>query len=84
MVRMQIQFTEEQARELRRIAAERSLSVAAVAREAVDRLLVEGGAPTADAGRDQALSIMGRFNSGRSDISVDHDRYLDEVYGKGD
>ena len=80
MVRMQIQFTEEQARHLKRLAAARQVSVAAVTREAVERLLVEGGDPGSVDGRAQALGVMGRFNSGRSDISADHDRYLDEIY----
>lgn len=78
---MQIQFTEEQARELKRVAAEREISVAAIAREAVERLLIENGDSTSAEGRAKALEIMGKFRSGRSDVAENHDHYLDEIYG---
>ena len=82
MVRMQIQFTEEQARALKRAAAERQVSVAALAREAVDRLLVENGDTTSEEARAAALAIMGKFESDRSDVARNHDRYLAEIYGQ--
>jgi hypothetical protein len=82
MVRMQIQFTEEQARALKRAAAERKVSVAALAREAVDRLLIENGDTTSDEARAAALAIMGKFEGDRSDVARNHDRYLAEIYGQ--
>lgn len=82
MIRMQIQFTDEQAQALKRAAAERKVSVAALAREAVDRLLVENGDTTSDEARAAALAIMGKFESDRSDVARNHDRYLAEIYGQ--
>ena len=79
MIRMQIQFTDEQAQALKRAAAERKVSVAALAREAVDRLLVENGDTTSDEARAAALAIMGKFESDRSDVARNHDRYLAEI-----
>ena len=82
MIRMQIQFTDEQAQALKRAAAERKVSVAALAREAVERLLVENGDTTSDEARAAALAIMGKFESDRSDVARNHDRYLAEIYGQ--
>lgn len=78
---MQIQFTEEQARELKRISAQRGVSVAAITREAVERHLTELGEPSPVAGRDRVMAIMGAFRSGQATGAVDHDRHLDEIYG---
>lgn len=78
MIRTQIQLTEEQATELRRVAAERGVSVAALIREAVDRALGEGD----PAGRwERALAVVGTYGSGRTDVSSEHDRHLTEVFG---
>jgi hypothetical protein len=82
MVRMQIQFTEEQAEALKRVAAQREMSIAALTREAVDRLLVENGDATSEAGRAAALAIMGSFESDRSDVARNHDRYLADAFGQ--
>lgn len=81
MVRMQIQFTEAQAQALKRAAADRGISVAALAREAVDRLLIESGDSTSRQARERALAIMGRFRSDRTDVAENHDRYVAEAYG---
>lgn len=82
MVRMQIQFTDEQAQALKRVAAEREVSVAALAREAVDRLLIESGVTSTDEGRAAALAIMGKFQSDRTDVARNHDLYLADAYGQ--
>lgn len=79
MVRMQVQFTEEQVAELRRQAAMRRMSIAAVVREAVDHELEREG--TRRAARERALQAIGKYRGGASDVSVEHDRYLDEAWG---
>jgi hypothetical protein len=76
MERIQIQFTEEQARRVRRAAAERSLSVAAVVREALEAHLAEPGA----AARAKALGSLGGYRSGRTDVAARHDEYLAEDF----
>jgi Ribbon-helix-helix protein, copG family len=77
VVRTQIQLTERQAARLKRIAAERGISMAAVIREAVDAVVEREGAPDP---RARALSVVGTFGSGVRDLAREHDRYLDEAY----
>ena len=77
MVRTQIQLTEAQAAELRRRAAERRTSMAALIRAAVDKSLAEDDGAAV---RQRALEAVGKFRSGRSDVSRDHDRYLAEAF----
>jgi predicted DNA-binding protein len=79
MVRTQIQLTDEQAERLKRIAAARGMSLAAVIREAVDAVVQDGDA---DAARpERALAVVGRFGSGRHDVSTEHDRELADAFG---
>lgn len=77
MIRVQVQLTEEQAEALRRQAAQRRTSVARLVRDAVDASLREG---RSSAQWDRALAVLGRFGSGASDVSVEHDRYLDDAF----
>lgn len=73
MIRTQIQLTEEQARRLKKIAAARGVSVSALIREAVEKAVAVDDGP---ARRQRALAAVGRFRSGRRDVSAEHDRYL--------
>lgn len=77
MVRTQIQLSEDQASGLKRLAAERGVSMATLVREAVDRTLSE---TDWQARRRRALAVVGKYRSGRTDIARDHDRYLVEDY----
>lgn len=77
MVRTQIQLSEAQARALKEVAARRGVSMAEVIREAVERIIREN--EEAEKWR-RSLEIAGRFHSGRSDIAVEHDKYLAEDY----
>lgn len=74
---MQIQLTEEQAEALRRKASQRRTSVASLVRDAVDTSLREGHS---SARWDRALAVLGQFTSGASDVSADHDRYLEDAF----
>jgi len=77
MVRMQIQFTEEEATALRREAGQRRVSIAAIVREAVDeRLSRSRNAPSRDELVRRSLAAMGRFRSGLGDVSARHDEYF--------
>jgi Arc/MetJ-type ribon-helix-helix transcriptional regulator len=77
MVRTQVQLTEEQARGLRKIAAERGVSVSELIRQSVERTLAE----ESRAERWQrALSVMGRYRSEHTDVSTEHDKYLAEDF----
>lgn len=77
MVRTQIQLTEEQARALHEKASREATSVAKLIRDAVDASLV---AERVAGDRRRALEVVGRFRSGATDVSTEHDRYLAEDF----
>ena len=76
MIRTQIQLTEEQARALKDLAAQRGVSMAALIRQATERLLEENSKREK---RRRALEAIGTF-PGPSDLSTNHDAYLAEDY----
>lgn len=82
MVRTQIQLTESQARELKRLAAARGVSMAELIRQGVDSLLKSKTLGSDEELRRRALALAGKFRSGKRDISREHDRYLAEDFGK--
>jgi hypothetical protein len=83
VIRTQVQLTEEQLRRLKRLAADRDVSIAELVRNGVDTILdtAESGSQTDRARR--ALAALGRFRSGRFDVAREHDRYLAEAYVGG-
>lgn len=78
MVRMQIQFDDEQVAKLKRLAYERDISVSALVREAVDGL---DGETQAAARRRRALAAVGKVRSGVTDLAERHDDYLEDAWG---
>lgn len=78
MERTQIQLTEEQLQALRRVAAQRGISMAAVIRELIDDAL---SAP-ASARSARARSAVGRFSSGARTLSREHDRELERAFAE--
>jgi hypothetical protein len=81
MVRTQVQLTEEQSRALKLISARQGRSVAELIRQSVDNLVRSQGLVEAKERRRRAIAAAGRFRSGQTDLSVEHDRYLAEIYG---
>jgi Spy/CpxP family protein refolding chaperone len=79
MIRTQIQLTEEQAQKLRELSAAGRESMAALIRKAVDQFLVSGISDRSALYR-QAESVVGKYTSETSDISIHHDRYLGEAF----
>ena len=81
MIRTQIQLTEAQYRELRRLAAETGSSMAEIVRRALDRALSVGAPSRRDLYR-QAAEIVGAFpdRRGAADVAREHDAYLDEAF----
>jgi len=77
MIRTQVQLTEEQANAVKRVAAERGVSMAEVLRELVDAHLTES--PSSDR-RKRAIGVIGRHRSGRHDVSREHDQELAEAF----
>lgn len=80
MAEIQVQLTEAQARILETLAAERQSSVEELIRQSIDSLVAWSTGISADERRRRAIAAIGRFGSGRSDVSVHHDVYLAEVY----
>jgi hypothetical protein len=80
MIRTQIQLTEDQAATLKELAHRENVSIAELTRQAIDHWLRHMGAVSPVEQRRQALDVVGRFHSGKSDISEKHDDYLAEAY----
>lgn len=79
MFRLQVSLTDEQMTGLRRLAAERRVSLAAALRDAVDDALVRADRR---ARRARALRAITRLSAGGpSDLGEDHDRYLEDTSG---
>jgi post-segregation antitoxin (ccd killing protein) len=78
MVRMQIQFTEEQQAELRYQARKRGISISALVREAVDRELSHRESHAEAWAR--ALAAIGSGHGDGSNVSEFHDDYLADAY----
>lgn len=80
MVRTQIQLTEEQYLQLKQLALKRRRSLANLVREGVEKVINEAGEPNLDEARRNALSVVGKYHSGKKDVSTQHDQYLNESY----
>lgn len=80
MIRTQIQLTETQARTLKKVAMEKGTSVAEVIRRAVDNMVQRSPKVSSEERIKRALEIVGKFRSGRRDVSQKHDEYLAEAY----
>ena len=82
MIRTQVQLTQEQARILKELAYQEQVSLAELMRQVLDYWLQNRqGMPDAEAKR-RARAVVGRFRSGRTDVSERHDEHLVETYGR--
>jgi hypothetical protein len=81
MIRTQIQLTDNQMKKLKKLSADQGISVAELIRRSVDQYLRSPVIISDEERQKRALSITGKFHSGRTDISTNHDKYLDEIYG---
>jgi hypothetical protein len=80
MIRTQIQLTEEQQAILREISVSTGRSIAEVIRDAIDRAISSRTRPTRQEQVERAIRVAGRFSSGASDGSADHDRHLEDAF----
>jgi len=80
MVRTQIQLTEKQLEDLRKIATESGQSIAELVRLGVELYLQSRQAPDRKAIRERAMRSIGKFKSGLSDVGLNHDQYLAEDF----
>jgi hypothetical protein len=81
MIRTQIQLTEEQYEAVREMSRSNNESMSAIIRRAVERLILTRKPDRSDLYR-KAGEVVGKYRSGKKDISLEHDRYLDEAYGE--
>ncbi len=82
MVRTQIQLTDEQAREIKKVAVAKGVSVAEIIRRAVEEVIKSSTRADREERQRRAFEIVGKFRSGKRDVSKKHDAYLTEAYGK--
>jgi ABC-type Na+ transport system ATPase subunit NatA len=79
MIRMKINLTEEQTGALKRMAAERKISMAAMIRELLDAAIARA---RREPDRVRALQALrrGGFRSGRPNLTERHDDELADAY----
>ncbi|MBM3705663.1 MAG: CopG family transcriptional regulator [Actinobacteria bacterium] len=82
MKRTQIQLTEKQYKILKEISSERNISLAEVVREAITCYSAASVSIDKDTKIKDALSVIGKYNSGKSDISINHDDYLQNIFAE--
>ena len=82
MIRTQIQVTEEQMIALKKISAERNVSVAELIRNGIDHLIQTQNYVSLAERRKHAIALSGRFHAGDKDnnVSENHDDYLADIY----
>ena len=76
MVRTQIQLTEQQAKAVKAMARAHGISKAEVIRRAINVLLGSTIVVNESEKRARALKVVGRFRSGKRDVSENHDAYF--------
>jgi len=81
MIRTQIQLTPQQMASLREEADKAQVSIAEVIRRSIDASLAVSSVPQRGEMKRHALAAAGQFASGSTNVSADHDRYLDEAFG---
>ena len=83
MIQTQVQLTEEQARALSDLARVRQSSVAVLIRQGIDQLIQQAARADESELLRRAIAAAGRFHSGQSNVSMEHDQYLVEAYQAG-
>ncbi len=91
MVRMMVQLTEEQVKALKEMAKARKTPVAKLVRESVAQYVAATPKETSrEEKRQRALEFIRKLKDGeiqfhdiegKTDVSVNHDKYLAEIYG---
>jgi hypothetical protein len=83
MIRTQIQLTEEQHVQLKRWAERLGISMAEAVRRCVAERLASVDEQTERSDRvREALSAVGQYASGRSDVAEHHDEHLADAFGR--
>ncbi len=77
MIRTQVQLTDEQYQALKSRAHRENLSLSSAIRQAVEMWLKERDRSMLI---EKSLASLGKFRSGRKDVSQHHDESLTEIY----
>jgi len=80
MIRMQVQFSEEQVQLLKARAAEEHVSISEIVRRAVSAWSTSQSGIPANERRRRAIGIVGRFASGLKDVAARPDDYPADAY----
>lgn len=80
MVRTQIQLPEQQLKRIKELARTRGISMAELIRQGMEYYLDLQGPLDPTERVERAIQAAGRFGSGQSDVSQEHDRYLEKAY----
>lgn len=79
MIRTQVQLTKEQFEALKSISASEGISMAALIRQGVERLLAEKYHQNRPKQVERAINAAGRFHAGLKDLAREHDKYYREA-----
>ena len=80
MIRIQVQFNEQQMRLLKARAAQEKVSVAEIVRRAVNAWSTGQVGTPIEERRRRAMAVVGCFASGSSNVATRHDNYLTDAY----
>lgn len=79
MVRLQVQLTEHQVGELRKLSLVEGVSIAQLIRQSIDEQLLRQTASSRTLHLERLRQRVGRFHSGLGDLATEHDRYLNDA-----
>ncbi|MGO9256586.1 MAG: ribbon-helix-helix protein, CopG family [Bryobacteraceae bacterium] len=82
MIRTQVQLTDRQLEALRQASAATGRSVADLIRQGVDQYLAGRSELAREERIERAIRVAGKFSSGRSDVSANHDKHLAGAFGR--
>jgi hypothetical protein len=82
MIRTQVQLTERQLKALRHASSTTGRSVADLIRQGVDQYLTGRSEIEPEERIERAVRVAGRFSSGLTGVSANHDRHLAEAFGQ--
>ncbi len=80
MIRIQVQLSQKQLEAVRRLALAEERSVSDVVREGVDAVVHARAGTSREEAKALSLAAIGKFRSGRKDLSREHDRHLAEAF----
>ena len=80
MKRTQIQLTDKQYSYLKEISGQKNISLAETVREAVSFYAASTINTDQNLRIRDALSLIGKYSSGKKDISINHDQYLENEF----